>query len=108
MPRNKSSKTSGKGKGECCDSDCCGPGAGCCNLPAPGCCKVEAVVNVDSRGQMVLPKDVRDRFGIRAEDKLAVVAWTRDDQPCCLSLLKVDELAEAVRQTYGPMLREIV
>ena len=36
-------------------------------------CKVEAVVSVDERGQMVLPKELRDRARIRAGDKLAVV-----------------------------------
>jgi antitoxin PrlF len=69
---------------------------------------VEGVVSVDSRGQMVLPKEVRDQFEIRAEDKLAVVTWAREGKPCCLTLLKVDELADAIRQTYGPVLREIV
>ncbi|MCJ2562808.1 MAG: AbrB/MazE/SpoVT family DNA-binding domain-containing protein, partial [Candidatus Thermoplasmatota archaeon] len=37
------------------------------------CCKVESVVSIDERGQMVLPKDIRDRAGIGAGDKLAVV-----------------------------------
>ncbi|TFH10270.1 MAG: AbrB family transcriptional regulator, partial [Candidatus Atribacteria bacterium] len=31
-----------------------------------GCYKVQAMVTVDERGQMVLPKDVRDRAGIKA------------------------------------------
>jgi AbrB family looped-hinge helix DNA binding protein len=38
-----------------------------------GCCGVEAVVSVDSRGQVVLPKDLRAAAGIKAGDKLAVV-----------------------------------
>ena len=77
-------------------------------MPAPGCCQVEAVVGVDARGQMVLPKTLREMAGIGPDDKLAVVAWKREGKVCCLSLLKVDELAEAVRTTYGPMLGEIV
>ena len=35
---------------------------------ASGCCKLEAVVAVDERGQIVLPKDLRERAGIRAGD----------------------------------------
>jgi len=38
-----------------------------------GCCSVESVVSVDSRGQMVLPKDIREKANISAGDKLAVV-----------------------------------
>ncbi|MHA1431222.1 MAG: HgcAB-associated protein HgcC, partial [Candidatus Freyarchaeota archaeon] len=26
-----------------------------------GCCKVEAIISIDERGQMVLPKEVRDK-----------------------------------------------
>jgi AbrB family looped-hinge helix DNA binding protein len=48
-------------------------------------CKVEAVVSVDERGQMVLPKELRDRAKIRAGDKLAVVGCERDGEICCLS-----------------------
>jgi AbrB family looped-hinge helix DNA binding protein len=69
---------------------------------------VDAVVNIDARGQMVLPKEIRDRFGLKSEDKLAVVTWVRGGKACCLTLLKVDELADAVRKTYGPVLKDIV
>lgn len=42
-----------------------------------GCCKVESVVSVDHRGQMVLPKEIRDRAKIRAGDKLAIIGWRK-------------------------------
>ena len=58
------------------------------------CCKVEAIVNVDERGQMVLPKDLRERAGIRASDKLAVISWERDERVCCISLIKAEDFAE--------------
>ena len=38
------------------------------------CCKVEALVSVDERGQMVLPKEVRDKANIKSGDKLAVAS----------------------------------
>jgi antitoxin PrlF len=93
---------------DCCGDDCCGAESSCCGLPAAGCCQVEAVVGVDARGQMVLPKELREKVGIKADDKLAVVAWKKGDEVCCLTLLKVDSLAEAIRSAYGPMLSEIV
>ncbi len=69
-----------------------------------GCCNIESVVNVDERGQMVLPKDLRDRAGIRPGDKLAVVSWQKDGAVCCLSLVKVGELSEMVKGMLGPMM----
>jgi antitoxin PrlF len=94
--------------GACCGEDCCKGESMCCGMPAPGCCQVEAIVGVDARGQMVLPKELRDQAGIRPNDKLAVVAWKRDGKVCCLTLLKADELADAVRTTYGPLLNDLV
>jgi AbrB family looped-hinge helix DNA binding protein len=35
---------------------------------------VESIVSVDERGQMVLPKDIREKAKIRPGDKLAVVS----------------------------------
>ena len=96
------------------NEECCG-GAGCCGTVAvktagvgPGGCEVEAVVSVDARGQMVLPKELRQKAGIGPDTKLAVVAWRQGETLCCLTLHKVDELAETVRKTFGPMLTEIL
>jgi len=38
------------------------------------CCKIEALISVDGRGQMVLPKEIRDRADIHTGDKLALVS----------------------------------
>ena len=72
-----------------------------------GCCKVEAVVTVDDRGQMVLPKEIRSRAGIQAGDKLAVVAMEQGDKLCCISLIKVEDLADMVKSMLGPVMKEI-
>ena len=82
--------------------NCYGPAA------LQGCCKVEAVVSVDERGQMVLPKELRDKAGIRAGDKLAVV--TMDDKngkTCCLSLIKVESITDMVKDMLGPVMSEM-
>jgi AbrB family looped-hinge helix DNA binding protein len=76
----------------------------CCS--SEGTCKVEAVVSVDERGQMVLPKDLRDKANIHAGDKLAVVAIERDRKTCCLSLIKVESLTGMVKDMLGPVMEE--
>jgi len=73
-----------------------------------GCCRVEAVVSVDHRGQMVLPKELRERADIRPGDKLAVISWEREGKVCCISLIKVEELAEMVKEMLGPLMKDIM
>ena len=70
-----------------------------------GCCKVEAVVSVDERGQMVLPKEIRERAGISAGDKLAVVSYENDGRLCCIALMKVEELSGMVAAVLGPVMQ---
>jgi len=65
---------------------------------------VASLVSVDERGQMILPKDIRERAGIKAGDKLALVAWESNGEVCCLTLMKANDLAGMVRDKLGPML----
>jgi antitoxin PrlF len=72
------------------------------------CCAVEALISVDERGQMVLPKDVREAAGIRPGDKLALIAWKKDGAVCCMSLIKADELRGMVKGKLGPLMKDII
>ena len=72
-----------------------------------GCCKVESVISVDDRGQTVLPKEIRDKANIRAGDKLAVINWEKDGKICCISLVKVEEFTETVKDLLGPMMKDM-
>ncbi len=78
----------------------------------PGCdkssCKVEALISVDERGQTVLPKEVRDRAGIRTGDKLALVSWEKDGKVCCFTLIKADEFGEMVKGLLGPVMKDVI
>jgi antitoxin PrlF len=82
---------------------CCASGE-----EAESCCKVESLISVDERGQMVLPKDFRDRAGIKAGDKLVLVSWTRDGEVCCMSLMKAEGLVEMVKDRIGPLMADIL
>ena len=72
------------------------------------CCRVESLISIDERGQMVLPKDVRDRAGIKAGDKLAVISWDKDGEVCCLALIKAESLALRVKEFLGPVMKDVV
>jgi len=81
----------------------------CCSTTAKdiSSCKVESLINVDERGQMVLPKELRDKANIKAGDKLAVTSWERNGEVCCITLIKVEALSDMVRGIIGPVMKEI-
>jgi AbrB family looped-hinge helix DNA binding protein len=83
--------------------NCCTPG-----VMGGSCCGVEAVVSVDERGQMVLPKETRDKANIRAGDKLALISWEKEGKICCLSLIKAESLTGMVKNMLGPLMEEII
>jgi AbrB family looped-hinge helix DNA binding protein len=82
----------------------------CCEPSAKElcCCKVESVVSIDDRGQMVLPKEIRDKAEIHAGDKLAIISWENGDKVSCISLIKVEDFSEMVKGILGPMMKEMI
>ena len=72
------------------------------------CCKVEAVISIDERGQMILPKDLRDKAGIRPGEKLAVTTWEKEGKVYCISLIRADELTTMVKSMLGPVMQDIL
>ena len=73
-----------------------------------GSCKVESLISVDGRGQMVLPKEIREKANIRAGDKLTLISLEKDGRIRCLSLIKAEELTEMIKGILGPMVKEIL
>lgn len=69
--------------------------------------QVEAVVSVDERGQMLLPKELREKAGIRAGDKLAIISRKKPGSAWCMLLFKADVMADMVKNSLGPLLGEI-
>lgn len=82
-------------------------GNSCCRPNNGSCCKIEAMITVDERGQMVLPKDAREKAGIKAGDKLALITWEKNGAVCCLSLIKTEELSGMARNILRPLVKEI-
>ena len=79
------------------EKDCCGK----------DCCKIDAVVTVDAKGQIVLPKDLREKAKIKPNDKLAVIAFQRDSEVCCIVMLKVDALQNTIKDLLGPVFKNV-
>jgi antitoxin PrlF len=91
-------------------SRCCGPertkrGG---MMARMSCCRIEAVVSIDERGQLVLPKEIRDKAGIKPGDKLALIMHGSGEDSCCISLIKTDGLVDSVKTMLGPMMKEIL
>jgi AbrB family looped-hinge helix DNA binding protein len=72
-----------------------------------GCCAVESVVSIDERGQMVLPKEIREKAKICPGDKLVVISMERDGKFCCLSLIKAQDFEGMVKSLLSPMMVDL-
>jgi AbrB family looped-hinge helix DNA binding protein len=68
--------------------------------------KVDAVVTINSRGQLVLPKDVREKAKLKPNDKLAVINCERNNEICCIIMVKAEKLGNTVKSFLGPLLKE--
>jgi antitoxin PrlF len=71
------------------------------------CCKINAVVTVDAKGQIVLPKDLRERANIKPNDKLAIIGVERSDAVCCIVMIKAEALGDTVKCMLGPLFSEV-
>ena len=80
----------------------------CCTAENESSCKVESIISVDERGQMVLPKDLRARMGIEAGDKLVLTSWEKGGKVCCITLIKAEELVDMVKDKLGPVLKDVL
>ncbi len=72
------------------------------------CCKIDAVVTVDAKGQIVLPKDLREKACINPNDKLALISMKSGEAVCCFVLMKADALGETVKSILGPIFEETI
>jgi AbrB family looped-hinge helix DNA binding protein len=70
-------------------------------------CKIDAVVTMDAKGQIVLPKDLRERAKIKPNEKLALVACEQKGEVCCITMVKAERLVGAVTKTLGPLLKSL-
>jgi antitoxin PrlF len=79
--------------------------SGCGNS---SCCRIDAVITMDPKGQIVLPKDLREKANFNANDKIAVVACEKDGEVCCIMMVKADRFRSALSETLGPLLKGVI
>ena len=83
--------------------------AGCSSVSArKSCCRIESVVSIDARGQIVLPKGIREKANIGAGDKLAIVSWEKDGKVCCISLIKAEDFAGMLKDILEPVISDVL
>lgn len=70
-------------------------------------CKVNAIVTIDAKGQIVLPKDLREKAKLKPDDKLAVIGCESKGEICCFMMVKAERFGNSVKNMLGPMLKEI-
>ncbi len=70
-------------------------------------CGIDAIVTMDAKGQIVLPKDLREKANIKPNDKIALVSCEKEGEIRCIMLVKADKLVGAVTKTLGPMLKSV-
>ena len=68
---------------------------------------VEAIVGVDDKGQVVIPKDVRTKAEINPGDKLALISLGVEGKVFCLMLIKAQLFEHHVKSSLGPVMNEL-
>lgn len=67
--------------------------------------RIDAVITMDVKGQIVLPKELREKANMKPNDKIAVIACEKDGEVCCIMMLKAERLVGAVTKTLSPLLK---
>ena len=82
----------------------------CCPTSGEGlsCCHVEGVVTVDSKGQIVLPKSLREDMEIKEKDKLIVVSMKDKGKINSISLFKARTMDNMVKIMLKPIIETIL
>ena len=70
-------------------------------------CRIDAVISMDVKGQIVLPKDLREKANFKPNEKIAVVTCEKEGEICCIMMLKAEKLQGAVTKTLGPLLEAV-
>ena len=57
---------------------------------------LDALISIGEKGQMVIPKEIREKADIKTEDKLAMITFEKEEKIVCIVLIKTEELKEII------------
>ncbi len=82
----------------------------CCSSSSEGsgCCHIEGVVNIDSRGQIVLPKNLREKMDLKEGDKLVVISMNDRGKIASISLMKTNPIDGMIKLSLKPIMKELI
>lgn len=80
----------------------------CCSSEVTTKCAIEAILVIDERGQVLFPKELREKFKLKPGDKLVAVSCSKGERICCLTLVKAEDLAKSVKNFLGSFLKELI
>ncbi|HSV49936.1 MAG TPA: HgcAB-associated protein [Candidatus Acidoferrales bacterium] len=69
--------------------------------------RIDSVITMDAKGQIVLPKDLREKANLKPNEKIAVVACEKAGEVCCIMLIKAERFSSAVTQTVSPLIKSL-
>ena len=73
-----------------------------------GECRIDAIITMDAKGQMVLPKDLREKANLKPNGKIAVVTCEKQGEVCCIIMIKAEKLANDLSKTLSPLLKGVI
>jgi AbrB family looped-hinge helix DNA binding protein len=56
---------------------------------------------MDDRGQIVIPKNVRDKLGLTSSEKLVLISWTKSNKVESVSIMRNDVFSEIINNYYN-------
>jgi AbrB family looped-hinge helix DNA binding protein len=65
--------------------------------------KIDAVVTVDAKGQIVLPKSLRERAGFKPNEKIALLSFEKEGEVCCIMMIKAESFGNAITEILSQM-----
>lgn len=78
----------------------------CCD-PMSECCKVESIVTVSSKGQIVLSPGIQESMNLKKGDKLVSVLMNANTESPLVVLMKADNFGGIVRNFLGPIMKDV-
>lgn len=63
------------------------------------CYSLDAMISIGERGQMVIPKEIREKAGIKTGVKIAIITFGKEEKIWLILLMKTEKLKEIIKKT---------